>query len=109
MKRITLVFLGLLALNGCENIYSPININLLSGRVESESTGCTYDDQEVIVDFKKNFMIFASKTYSNFGTPPTSVSTRDESDFVVLNRRNLRLTFENNNSREIYQCYENKI
>ena len=109
MKKITLAFLGLLALNGCENIYSPININLLCGCVESESTGCTYDDQEVTVDFKENFMTFASKTYSNLGTTPTSVSARDESDFVVLNRGNLKLTFENNNSGEIYQCYENKI
>ena len=109
MKRITLVFLGLLALNGCENIYSPININLLCGCVESESTGCTYDDQEVTVDFKENFMTFASKTYSNLGTAPTSVSARDESHFVVLNRGTLRLTFEWDKQREIYQCDENKI
>ena len=54
-------------------------------------------------------MSFGGMNYKNLGTTPTSFSVRDKSDFVVLNRRNLRLTFDHQSTREIYQCYENKI
>ncbi len=54
-------------------------------------------------------MRFMEKNYENLGTTPTSFSVRDKSSFVVLNRGNLRLTFDWNRFREIYQCYENKI
>ena len=54
-------------------------------------------------------MSFGGKTYQNMGTTPTSFSARDATDFVVLNRSNLRVTFDSKNSREIYQCYENII
>jgi hypothetical protein len=109
MNKLIVAMLVLSALSGCENIYSPKNINLSCICIEPESTACSYDNQEVIVDFKKNIMTFASKTYSNLGTTPTSVSARDESHFVVLNRGTLRLTFEWDKQREIYQCDENKI
>ena len=54
-------------------------------------------------------MRFMEKNYENLGTTPTSFSVRDKSDFIVLNRGNLRLTFDYNRFREIYQCYKNKI
>ena len=53
-------------------------------------------------------MTFGKKIYKNIGTTPTSFSVRDNSDFVVLNRGNLKLTFDYQSTREMYQCYENK-
>ncbi len=64
---------------------------------------------EVIVNFETNSMSFAGKNYKNLETTPTSFSVRDKSEFLVLNRGNLRLTFDWQKFREIYQCYENKI
>ena len=49
------------------------------------------------------------KNFENLGTTPTSFSVRDKSDFVVLNRGSLKLTFDHLRYREIYQCFENKI
>ena len=66
-------------------------------------------DEGFIVNFETNSMRFMEKNYENLGTTPTSFSVRDKSSFVVLNRGNLRLTFDWNRFREIYQCYENKI
>ena len=53
-------------------------------------------------------MTFGKKIFKNIGTTPTSFSVRDNSDFVVLNRGNLKLTFDHQSTREIYQCYEKK-
>ena len=54
-------------------------------------------------------MTFGGKNYKNIGTTPTSFSVRDNSDFVVLNRGNLKITFDYQKSREIYQCNESVI
>ena len=72
---------------------------------------CTYGNvnPEVKVNFETNSMSFGGMNYKNLGTTPTSFSVSDKSYFVVLNRGNLRLTFDHQSSREIYQCYENKI
>ena len=72
---------------------------------------CLYGDPdtEVEVDFETNSMTFGGKNYKNIGTTPTSFSVRDNSDFVVLNRGNLKLTFDYQRSREIYQCNESEI
>ena len=116
IKNLTTLLLALLVLIGCgENSISssiPENIVLSCSCIESESTDnqCTYSTvREVIVNFETNSMRFMEKNYENLGTTPTSFSVRDKSSFVVLNRGNLRLTFDWNRFREIYQCYENKI
>ena len=116
MKTLTTLLLTLLVLGGCgENSVTssiPENIVLSCSCIESESTDnqCTYSTvPEVIVNFETNSMRFAGKNYKNLGTTPTSFSVRDKSEFLVLNRGNLRLTFDWQKFREIYQCYENKI
>ena len=116
IKNLTTLLLTLLVLGGCgENSISssiPENIVLSCSCIESESTDnqCTYSTvPEVIVNFETNSMRFAGKNYKNLGTTPTSFSVRDKSEFLVLNRGNLRLTFDWQKFREIYQCYKNKI
>jgi len=117
MKHLTALLVTLLVLGGCgENSVTssiPENIVLSCSCIESESTDnqCTYSttEPEVIVNFETNSMRFMEKDYENLGTTPTSFSVRDELEFVVLNRGNLRLTFDYNRFREIYQCYKNKI
>ena len=117
MKHLTSLLLTLLVLGGCgENSVTssiPENIVLSCSCIESESTDnqCTYSTAmpEVIVNFETNTMRFMEQDYENLGTTPTSFSVRDKSDFIVLNRGNLKLTFDYNRFREIYQCYENKI
>ena len=116
MKTLSTLLLTLLVLGGCgENSVTssiPENIVLSCSCIESESTDnqCTYSTvPEVIVNFETNSMRFAGKNYKNLGTTPTSFSVRDKSEFLVLNRGNLRLTFDYNRFREIYQCYKNKI
>ena len=116
IKHLTTLLLTLLVLGSCgENSISssiPENIVLSCSCIESESRDnqCTYSTvPEVIVKFETNSMRFAGKNYKNLGTTPTSFSVRDKSEFLVLNRGNLRLTFDWQKFREIYQCYENKI
>ena len=65
MNKLIVAMLVLSALSGCENIYSPKNINLSCICIESESTACSYDNQEVIVDFKKNIMTFRDNSYKS--------------------------------------------
>ena len=62
---------------------------------------------KVSVNFETNSMSFSGNNYKNLGTTPTSFSVRDKSDFVVLNRGSLKLTFDHLRYREIYQCFEN--
>ena len=117
IKNLTILLLTLLVLGGCgENSVTssiPENIVLSCSCIESESSNdmCIYRKMipEVIVNFETNSMSFAGKNYKNLGTTPTSFSVRDKSEFLVLNRGNLRLTFDWQKFREIYQCYENKI
>jgi hypothetical protein len=113
MKHITTLLITLLVLGGCGEGSIPKNIILSCSCIESESANdmCIYGkiNPEVKVSFETNSMSFGGINYKNLGTTPTSFSVRDKSDFVVLNRGNLRLTFDHQNSREIYQCYENKI
>ena len=116
IKNLTTLLLTLLVLGGCgENSISssiPENIVLSCSCIESESTDnqCTYSTApEVIVNFETNSIRFAGKNYKNLGTTPTSFSVRDKSVFLLLNRGNLRLTFDWQKFREIYQCYKNKI
>ena len=117
MKHLTtLLLLTLLVLGGCgENSITssiPENIVLSCSCIESESTDnqCTYSTvPELIVNFETNSIRFMEKNFENLGTTPTSFSVRDKSDFVVLNRGSLKLTFDHLRYREIYQCFENKI
>ena len=113
IKNLTITLLFLLVLGGCGESSIPANIVLSCSCIESESSNdiCTYGNvnPEVKVSFETNSMSFGGMNYKNLGTTPTSFSVRDKSDFVVLNRGNLRLTFDHQSSREIYQCYENKI
>ena len=116
IKNLPTLLLTLLVLGGCgeDSISSsiPENIVLSCSCIESESTDnqCTYSTvPEVIVNFETNSMRFAGKNYKNLGTTPASFSVRDKSEFLVLNRGNLRLTFDWQKFREIYQCYEIKI
>ena len=117
MKTLPTLLLTLLVLGGCgENSVTssiPENIVLSCSCIKSESSNdmCIYEKMipEVIVNFETNSMRFMEKNYENLGTTPTSFSVRDKSDFIVLNRGNLRLTFDYNRFREIYQCYKNKI
>ena len=117
IKNLTTFLLTLLIFGGCgENSVTssiPENIVLSCSCIESESSNdmCIYKKMitEVIVNFETNSMSFAGKNYKNLGTTPTSFSVRDKSEFLVLNRGNLRLTFDWQKFREIYQCYENKI
>jgi len=108
MKKILVSSIFLLTLEGCTDDPFPDDINLMCSCIESESTSCSYDNEEVVVDFKKNTMVFGSSIYRNLGTTPTSISARDNSDFVVLNRNTRRLTFERKPLREIYLCDEIK-
>jgi hypothetical protein len=113
IKNLTITLLFLLVLGGCGESSIPANIVLSCSCIESESSNdiCTYGNvnPEVKVNFETNSMSFGGMNYKNLGTTPTSFSVRDKSDFVVLNRGNLRLTFDHQSTREIYQCYENKI
>ena len=113
MKNLITVLLVLLVLYGCGESYIPKDITLACSCIKSESSNgiCLYEstNPNIIVSFDTNSMSFGGKTYQNMGTTPTSFSARDETDFVVLNRSNLRVTFDSKNSREIYQCYENII
>ena len=106
------LLLTLLVFGGCGEISSPQNIVLSCSCIESESSNskCIYGkiNPEIEVNFGTNSISFGGKNYKNLGTTPTSFSVRDKSDFVVLNRRNLKITFDYQNYREIYQCYENK-
>lgn len=117
IKKLTTFLLTLLIFGGCgENSVTssiPENIVLSCSCIESESSNdmCIYKKiiPEVVVNFETNSMSFAGKNYKNLGTTPTSFSVRDKSEFLVLNRGNLRLTFDWQKFREIYQCFENKI
>ena len=99
----------LLTLTACTYDSFPEEINLICSCLEAESTSCSYDNEKVTVDFEKNTMEFGSSIYRNLGTTPTSISARDDLDFVVLNRNTRRLTFERNRLREIYLCGETKV
>ena len=109
MKKLITNLVLLLALVACTYDSFPEEINLICSCLEAESTSCSYDNEKVTVDFEKNTMEFGSSIYRNLGTTPTSISARDDSDFVVLNRNTRRLTFERNRLREIYLCGETKV
>ena len=113
MKSSTSLLISLLILNGCNESTIPKNIILSCSCIESESSNneCIYGkmNPQVEVNFETNSMSFAGKNYKNLGTTPTSFSVRDKSEFVVLNRGNLRLTLDWQRFREIYQCHEDKI
>jgi len=110
---VTSVLLILIVLYGCGESFSPKDITLACSCIKSESSNgiCLYESTNpiIIVSFNTNSMSFGGNTYQNMGTTPTSFSVRNGTDFVVLNRSNLRVTFDSKNSREIYQCYENII
>ena len=82
----------------CSEASIPSKIILSCSCIESESSNnkCLYGDPdtEVEVNFETNIMTFGGKNYKNIGTTPTSFSVRDNSDFVVLNRVNLKITFD---------------
>ena len=103
MKSSITLLISLLILSGCNESIIPKNIIL--------SCSCIYGktNPEVSVNFETNSMSFSGNNYKNLGTTPTSFSVRDKSDFVVLNRGSLKLTFDHLRYREIYQCFENKI
>ena len=109
MKKLIASSIFLLTLEGCTDDPFPDDINLICSCIESESTSCSYDNEKITVDFEKNIMIFGSSIYRNLGTTPTSISARDDSDFIVLNRNTRRLTFERNRLGEIYLCDEIKV
>ena len=113
MKSSTTLLVSLLILSGCNESTIPKNIILSCSCIESESSNneCIYGktNTEASVNFETNSMSFSGKNYKNLGTTPTSFSVRDKSDFVVLNRGSLKLTFDHLRYREIYQCFENKI
>ena len=113
MKNFVITLLALLVTYSCSEASVPSKIILSCTCIESESSNnkCLYGDPdtEVEVDFETNSMTFGGKNYKNIGTTPTSFSVRDNSDFVVLNRGNLKLTFDYQRYREIYQCNENEI
>ena len=110
MKNFVITLLALLVTFSCSEASIPSKIILSCSCIESESSNnkCLYGDPdtEVEVDFETNSMTFGGKNYKNIGTTPTSFSVRDNSDFVVLNRGNLKLTFDHQSTREIYHCYE---
>ena len=112
MKNFVITLLALLVTFSCSEASIPSKIILSCSCIESESSNnkCLYRDinPEVEVNFEANIMTFGKKIYKNIGTTPTSFSVRDNSDFVVLNRGNLKLTFDHQSTREIYQCYEKK-
>ena len=112
MKNLTTALLALTILYGCGESFTPKDITLACSCIKSESSNgmCLYESTypDIKVSFNTNSMSFGSKNYQNMGTTPTSFSARDETDFVVLNRGNLRVTFDSKNSREIYQCFEDK-
>ena len=113
MRNSVIILVALLVAFSCSETSIPSKIILSCKCIESESSNnkCLYGDPdtEVEVDFETNSMTFGGKNYKNIGTTPTSFSVRDNSDFVVLNRGNLKLTFDYQRSREIYQCNESEI
>ena len=113
MKNLLIIIFALLVTFSCSETSIPSKIILSCSCIESESSNdmCIYRkiNPKVIVDFETNSMSFAGKNYKNLGTTPTSFSVRDNFGFVVLNRGNLKLTFDYQRYREIYQCYENEI
>ena len=98
MKSSTTLLISLLILSGCNESIIPKNIILSCSCIESESSNneCIYGktNPEVSVNFETNSMSFSGNNYKNLGTTPTSFSVRDKSDFVVLNRGSLKLTFD---------------
>ena len=113
MKNFVITLLALLVTFSCSEASIPSKIILSCTCIESESSNnkCLYGDPntEVEIDFETNSMTFGGKNYKNIGTTPTCFSVRDNSDFVVLIRGNLKLTFDYQRSREIYQCNEREI
>ena len=104
MKRLLSILIFFVTIIGCTGENFPENIDLSCECIEGESDGCNAENKKINVDFKKNNMTFGSKVYKNLGTTPTSISGRDNLDFVVLNRQTQKLTFERNKIRNIYQC-----
>ena len=113
MRNFVIILFVLLVAFSCSEASIPSKIILSCTCIESESSNnkCLYEDPdtEVEIDFETNSMTFGGKNYKNIGTTPTSFSVRDNSDFVVLNRGNLKLTFDYQRFREIYQCNESEI
>ena len=112
MKNVITV-IALIILYGCGESFTPKDITLACSCIKSESSNgiCLYEatNPNINISFSTNSISFGGKTYQNMGTTPTSFSARNETDFVVLHRGNLKVTFDYKNSREIYQCYENTI